>query len=268
MRVARLVLSLSVSFPVSISLAAQQTATSSPQALLLLQQSLRALVGGQTLSDVTLSGTARRIAGSDDETGTVVLKAASSGALRLDFSYPSGPRAELRSAATTDALPTGAWSGPDGAAHPIALHNLANDWGLVPAFTVANALSAKNGLTTYIGHETRDGQSVLHLRASRQFPQVRGNAANLLQHLSEMDIFFDAASLLPVAITYSTHPDDNAGLDIPVEIRLSDYRAVNGVKVPFHIERYINGTLQLEITVANVVLNPGLSVSDFVPSTN
>src|SRR5882762_8646540 len=124
MRVARLVLSLSVSFPVSISLAAQQTATSSPQALLLLQQSLRALVGGQTLSDVTLSGTARRIAGSDDETGTVVLKAASSGALRLDFSYPSGPRAELRSAATTDALPTGAWSGPDGAAHPIALHNL------------------------------------------------------------------------------------------------------------------------------------------------
>jgi len=93
-------------------------------------------------------------------------------------------------------------------------------------------------------------------------------AAATFQRLSQMDLFLDPSTHLPVALAFNIHPDNNLLLDIPVEIRLSDYRAVNGVKVPFHIERYINGTLQLEITVANVVLNPGLSVSDFVPSTN
>src|SRR6266851_10414401 len=95
MRVARLVLSVSLAFFLSLSLAAQQTATSSPQALLLLQRSAAALSGGQTLTDVTLSGTARRIAGSDDETGTAALKAISSGASRVDLSLPSGQRNEL-----------------------------------------------------------------------------------------------------------------------------------------------------------------------------
>lgn len=61
MRVTRLVLSISLSFLLSISLAAQQTATSSPRAPALLQKSLVALGGTQTLTDVTLTGTARRI---------------------------------------------------------------------------------------------------------------------------------------------------------------------------------------------------------------
>ena len=74
MRVARVVCSISFALVLTISLGAQQTATSSPQPLVLLQRSLSALAGAQTLTDVTLSGTARRIAGSDDDTGTAVFK--------------------------------------------------------------------------------------------------------------------------------------------------------------------------------------------------
>jgi hypothetical protein len=58
MRIVRLVLAASIAVFLSSSLVAQQTSTSSTQALTLLQKSLAALSGA--ISDVTLSGTARR----------------------------------------------------------------------------------------------------------------------------------------------------------------------------------------------------------------
>src|SRR5437762_8998843 len=161
MRVARLFLSVSISFSLSISLAAQQTATSSPQALQLLQRSLSALVGGQTLTDVTLSGTARRIAGSDDESGTVTYGAMSNGASRFDFSYPSGPRSEVHTDGTGD--PLGTWSGPDGTAHPLAFHNLANRSDIFPAFTLAQLAPSRDLVVTLVGQETKNGHPAYHL---------------------------------------------------------------------------------------------------------
>jgi len=96
--------------------------TSSPQAATLLTQSATALAGNVALSDVTLSGTARRIAGSDDDTGTAVFKALASGASRMDLSLSSGQRSEVCDFPAT--TPTGTWLGPDRISHPIAFHNL------------------------------------------------------------------------------------------------------------------------------------------------
>ncbi len=48
MRIVRLFLSVSISFLLAIIVAAQQTATSSPQALVLLQRTLSALAGGDS----------------------------------------------------------------------------------------------------------------------------------------------------------------------------------------------------------------------------
>jgi hypothetical protein len=61
MRSARFV-SLLVLLVFARSSTAQQATASSPQATALLQQSLAALTGGHHLTDVTLSGTARRVA--------------------------------------------------------------------------------------------------------------------------------------------------------------------------------------------------------------
>ncbi len=108
-------------FFLSLSLAAQQTAPSDAQALLLLQRSAAALGGGQTLTDVTLSGSARRIAGSDDDTGTGVFKGLAAGAGRMDLSLPSGQLGEVQNLTST--TPAGTWSGPDRISHLIAYHN-------------------------------------------------------------------------------------------------------------------------------------------------
>jgi len=232
MRVARLALSVSLAFFLSLSLAAQQTATSSTQALLLLQRSAAALSGGQALTDVTLSGTARRIAGSDDESGSATLKALTTGETRIDLVFASGTYTEVR--AFPNSGPTGSWVGPDGVIHAISQHNLLTDSGwFFPALTVARMASAGYAVT-YVGHETIGAQAVEHLNVTRQF-QATGAPSNwtpdALQRLAAMDIYLDSTSLLPSSISFKVHPDKNDLIDIPVTVRLSDYRSISGVQI-------------------------------------
>src|SRR5258708_17974535 len=70
--------------------ASAPASTTSTQAVTLLAQSVAALTGKATLSDVTLTGTARRIAGSDDESGSVTMQPLSSRYSTIQPSLPSG----------------------------------------------------------------------------------------------------------------------------------------------------------------------------------
>lgn len=71
-------------------------ATSDPQAVALIHRALAALTGGAPVTDVTLTGSARRIAGSDDESGTATLLATSAGDSKVELSFPSGNSTETR----------------------------------------------------------------------------------------------------------------------------------------------------------------------------
>ena len=102
-------------FVCSISLSGQQTA--SPPTLLYLQRSLSQLQGNASISDVTLTGSVRRIAGSDDESGSATLKSVSSGVARADLSLSSGTVSETYDSSPKG--PAGTWSGPDGHSHSI-----------------------------------------------------------------------------------------------------------------------------------------------------
>ncbi len=255
----------------SMPLCAQQTTptsnsptTSDPQAVALLHRAFTALTGGVPVSDVTLTGSAQRIAGSDDETGTVTLTAMSTGNSKLTLSLPSGVSSEVRNAAASDQAPqpVGAWSGSDGVLHAMAGHNLMTDatW-FFPALT-AGSISSQAFLLSYIGQETHDGVSALHVTIYQAFPGL-AQVPSLLQHLSQMDVYLDPASYVPVALDFNVHPDNNAALDIPVEIRFSGYQAVNGVQVPFHVQKYLNNGLVLDLQFNNAVLNSGLTAASF-----
>jgi len=239
----------------------QQTASPAISAGSLLQNALAAQVGTAQISDVTLAGTARRMAGSDDESGTVTYRALSNGAARYDFSYSSGPRSEIRAALS--AGPLGAWTGPDGVSHPLALHNLANRTDIFPVFTLAPVLSTANLVVSLVGLETKNGQSAYHISVSQQFPQMKPNAATLAQHLTQTEIFLDASSFLPIAIDFNTHPDDNSSLDIPVELIFSDYRAVSGSQIPFHVQKFLNGGLVLDLQFQTATINTSPSPTLF-----
>jgi hypothetical protein len=227
-----------------------------------LQAALAALSPNVAISDVTLTGSVRRIAGSDDESGTATLKALSTGSARVDLSLSSGPSSELQNVSA--AQPSGNWSGPDGVAHPIPFHNLLSEpaW-FFPAFAISRRLST-GYVVTDLGSETHNGRQVEHISVSQNppypFPATSGPS---FQHLTQLDFYLDSVTFLPDAITYNIHSDNNALLDIPVEINFSDYRSVSGAQVPFHIQKFLNNSLFLDLQVQNVAINSGLSASGF-----
>ncbi len=255
MHVARFLLSFVLAASILIPTGAQTTTStqSSPLPVQYLQRALVALSASTPTSDVTLTGSAHYIVGGDDETGTATLKAMA-GASRIDLNLSSGPRSEV---VNTSASPAGTWSGPDGVSHAMAFHNLltAPVW-FFPAYSITHALSA-GYVATYVGHETREGQAVEHVTISQT------STLQTMAHLSQMDFFLDSTTFLPVAVTFNIHPDNNALLDIPIEVRFSDYRAVNGVQIPFHVQKFLNNGLILDLQFTTAVLNTGLAASQF-----
>ena len=92
---------------------------------------------------------------------------------------------------------------------------------------------------------------------------ISGDPGTLLQHLTQTEIFLDATTYLLVAIAFNTHPDNNALLDIPVEFRFSDYRPVSGAQIPFHVQKFLNNSLLLDLQFSSATLNSGLSATIF-----
>jgi hypothetical protein len=79
-------------------------------------------------------------------------------------------------------------------------------------------------------------------------------SANLAQQ-SIMDLGLDPTTLLPAVLAYTVRPDNGAQTQIAIEIHYSSYQSVNGVQVPFHIQRYVNGALQLDILISSAQVN-------------
>jgi hypothetical protein len=238
-----------------------QTSSSNPQALTLLQKSLAVLIGPAALTDVTLAGAVRRIVGSDDESGTATLKALASGAARTDLNFSSGQLAEVIDLSTA---PAGAWLGPDRNPHPMAFHNLISEpaW-FFPAFAVSRRLTASGYVVTYVGHETHNGQAVEHVTVYQAAPLPNPPGGATFEHLTQTDFFLDSSTTLPAALEFNLHPDNNALVDIPVEVQFTDYRPVNGAQVPFHVQKFLNNTLILDFQVQTVTFNTGFPAGTF-----
>jgi len=238
--------------------AAESPPLRDPRAMTFVAQTLAAITGGATVRDITFQATATYIAGSDQESGTARLVARGHQESRVVLSLDGGERKEVRQGIA------GTWTGPDGQAHSVSLDNcwVDADW-FFPALTL-QALGKDPTLgVVLVGQETKNGQGLVHLQF---FHTPRDQSPKLAvrdQALSAVDFYLDAASYLPVAIDFSLHPDDNPVMEIAVEIQLSDYRAVNGVQVPFHIQRYLKGSLVHDFVVSAVSINSGVPDSEF-----
>lgn len=248
-----------------LAAAAQAPIVKDPQALQILQRALAALSPNVAVQDVTLSGSTHYFAGSDDETGTATLKATALGDARIDLSLPSGNRSEVYN--LSSGSPAGQWSGKDGTRHPIAFHNLLSEpaW-FAPVTAISRRLKGTGFAVTYVGAETRDSLSVDHVSVSQ--PALLASAVppsqvSLFTHLTRIDLYVDATTFLPAAISFNVHPDDNELLDVPIQIQYSDYRIVNGQQVPFHIQKSINNSLSLDIHLDSATANTGLPSTTF-----
>lgn len=238
------------------------TATQDPTAVNLATRSLAALNGSLQVADITLAGTATRTAGSDVESGNITLKAMGASLSRFDLAVSGGTRTEIFNLAGDTAQ--GFWSSADGVQHTAATHNcLAGEVWFFPALSVLSQISDPNLAITYVGQETKSGSIVQHIRLSYQSPSLSAADNQLYGELTVTDIYVDPGSFLPVAIAFNTHPDNDALTNIPVEIDFSNYQAVQGVQVPFRIQKFMNGTLFMDVTITTAQLNSGLASSAF-----
>ena len=260
MRPARIVFACLVSVLFSIPATPQQQGALPTQASTLLTSSLGALSGSASVTDVTLAGTAQSIAGSDNETGTASLTAVSAGASSLVLTLSGGSSSEILNATVTP--PSGTWSGADGKVHTIAYHNLLTgpSW-FFPAFSLASASYGANSTVTYVGQETHNGETVQHLTIIQTAPVGIQTSDCVFPHLTQLEFYLDSTTLLPSAVDFTTHPDDNELADIPVEIRFASYTNVSGAQIPFHIQRFVNNSLALDLHVQTAALNSGLTIS-------
>lgn len=260
MRVTRPIISFVIcSFCLVPLLTGQSTSTaSSTQAATVLQSAITALTGKTAIADATLTGTVEWIAGSEDETGTATYKGLT-GTYRLDMVFRNGTRSEIVS--PVSGVPAGNWIGLDGVSHAIANHNLMVDVGWFPAFALTSLISSSNTVLSYVGQETRNDMSVIHVSAIQISPNFAGSSSSLMQHLTQVDLYLDPTTFLPVSYVFNVHPDNNALLDIPVEIRYSNYQSVNGAQIPLHVEKYLNNTLAIDLQFQSPALNTGLTAS-------
>jgi hypothetical protein len=242
----------------SESSAAPQTAARDPQALTVISSSLKALAGGVAVNDVTLQATASYVAGSDEETGTATLTARGNQQSLVQLNLSGGSRQEIRNG------PAGAWSGPDGTAHSMAIHNCWADasW-FFPALTLEAIATDPQTTVYYLGPDTSKGRPLLHLQVTRTPAAQSADVTTLILRLSAMDIYLDPQSFLPLVLDFSAHPDVDAGTNIPLEIQFGDFQKVSGGLVPFRIQKFLQGSLLLDLVVTNVSINSGVPPSDF-----
>lgn len=225
-----------------------------------LQSSIAAQQGASLVQDGDIVGQVEFIIGGQDETGAFHFKATSSGATRTEISLSAENLTEIRSDSGNGGA--GSWSAGDGQYHAIAGHNLLTDaaW-FFPLLMLQRVVTDPNRSITFVGVEG----GLAHFQTnSSAGPDSPPHAASDIQHWSQEDIFLDFATLLPVRITFSTHPDKNALIDMPVVVEFSDYETVNGVKIPLHVKKLVNGSLQMDLHVQNASFNTGLPSSDFV----
>lgn len=243
---------------------AQTSPVRDPQALTVAARALNAL-GGSTIRDVVLTGAVTRTAG-DTEQGTARLEATVAGQSRVEFDLTDGPHIWVRDSSA--AVPAGQWSGPDGKAHPIALHNVWSEpvWFFPALSEIAHLGGSADDATLAVtagSQEVRDGETLLHLCLSRQVAADSTDTSAAVARQSGVDLYLDAATYLPRFLDFTTHPDHDFTTNLPVEIEFSDYHAVQGVEIPFHVQKRLRGTLLFDITIQNATVNAGVSVSDF-----
>jgi len=239
------------------SFQSQLSTVSDPLAISLAKKSATALSGKSSVMDVTLYASVDSILGSDYETGTATLRANGIGESRVDLNLSGGTRSEVRSIA--NGSPTGRSQTNGKSSSSYAQHNCWTDaaW-FFPALSSLAQPTTQSFIFKYVAQEQYNGITAQHI----QVYQV--SAINpYLPRLSAMDFYLDATSLLPLGVTFATHPDWDMNVDIASEIRFANYHQVNGIAVPFHIQRLINGSLVLDATVTSAAVNSGLATSLF-----
>jgi hypothetical protein len=226
------------------------------QAIAALQQAFAAM-GGTLPSDSVATGTVTIVEGSRTESGTIRILTRSVDQTIEDIQTPNDRRTVIYS--RTKAAET-----VGGTTKLLRLESSAAKVSPVfPLTIVAWALTSPDAATSYIGQETLNGESLLHIRLWNTFTSPNALGPPGLAPFTARDLWIDAKTGLPRVLAFEWRDAGGSAPRIPVKIEYADYRNINGVIYPFQIHKILNGTPWTTITITNVRVNTGLADTDF-----
>jgi hypothetical protein len=240
---------LLVGLTASYSARSQTSTPSTPSSFQVQAQT--AVSAGKPFSVVNLTATAEWTAGSTHETGTAQLQAKVDGSANLQLNAGSASRTETQTRA--DNSRTCVWIDAAGTSHDILGPNcsIAVPWFAPGLFTQPASQLPSLMSATDDGMVSRD-DATFH-QVSFLFNQTGMNSASTQQltEQSRVKVFYDPQTYLPTSLEYFVHPDTNDLKNIGVKVVFSNYQAVSGIMLPFHIEKYVHNTLQLKLDITN-----------------
>jgi hypothetical protein len=222
--------------------------TATPQLRTVQSQAWAALVSAAQPTTVALDGTFTSTAGSLTQNGDAHLTVGSNGTFLINLSGNVSTTSESRT--VSDGVPACTWTDSEGVVHNSTFLNCMPPAWFFPGLTLLpNSSDASNPAwspSSYAVDSLGD-----HLQFQFVLPNLNGTPEDS-QLLSPFDLVLDPNTHLPLYAKFTAHPD-NPGIhaDIPVQIAYSDYRNISGVMVPFHIQRYLNGSLVLDLTITS-----------------
>ena len=253
-----------VPFMVSLLLAgaAAFTATSDPQAVALLNQSLSAAGGVQALAairDFAATGTITYYWAGQQVAGTATVRARGFDQFRLDSIIPDG----TRSYAVSHGV--GSLKDTSGAVTSIPYFNTVNI-GLLsfPYLGISARLGDPLSTISDMGLVSTSSGSQLHqVRVQRGFPPGQ-DPNGALAAFCVTDYFLDPQTSLVMEVVDQTHAVGNPAESYAHEIDLGNYTAVNGVSVPMTLGESVDGQMIWQLQLSSVSFNVGLTDADFV----
>ena len=222
---------------------------SSPSSFQLQTQS--AVVTGKSIHSINLSANAEWFAGSRHESGTATLQASVDGSSSVQLNLGSASRTETRS--VTDSDQTCQWTDNSGTVHVVVGSNCSVPvpWFAASLFSQPASQLPSSLLTTDDGQVSKNGSTFHQISYWPNLQSINITLTNRLIAGSRVKVLYDLQTFLPASLEYFIHPDSDDLQNIPVRVVFSNYRSVSGVMLPFHIEKYVNRTLQLQLDVTN-----------------
>jgi hypothetical protein len=211
--------------------------------------------GDKAISAIDLNATAEWTAGSTHEHGTAQLQAKADGSTTVALRLGQLNRTETyskeessRTCKRTDA------AGKEYAI--VGLNCVASTPWFAPVLITQAALHRADLFSASDdGEISKDGATRHQISLIRPLRGTSDPISKSIQQSTKITILCDPQTLLPSSLEYSIHPDGDDSRGIGVRVVFSDYRSVSGVMLPFHIEKYVNHSLQLTLSVTNALAN-------------
>lgn len=226
----------------------QTTAPPMPQIQAIQAQAQASMFGKMQPTSVVLDGTFTSTEGALNQNGSVHLTVGSDGSYSIELSRTAGAINETRM--VSDGMPSCTWTDQNNVVHQSAFLNC-----LVPAwfFPSLALLSGTSSATLPAWTPSSYSSDSLGNHLKFQFLLPSSDESQEDPQLQKpFDLVLSPATSLPQYAFFTIHPD-NPGIhaDIAIEIAYTNYRTVSGVMIPFHIQRYVNGNLVLDLVVTS-----------------